>query len=1046
MVYRRGEVIGEYEVQRLLGRGAHGTVLKVRGPGPCQQLHAMKLLHCDGPPMLGGEARRARDTAFAEAAMLKRLRHPHVVGCRDVTWDGDRQAVRLLLEYMDGGDLQGVIEGQRSNDQCELFEAHFARRVLAAVGSALAYIHAAGVLHRDVKPANVLLTQNSQRIKLADFGIAKLLEHTSHARTVVGTPYYLSPEIVAGQAYGEASDAWALGVCLFEVAALRRPFDAGNQLALVRLICTEPHDALPDGVADDVRRATEGLLVKESRSRMTLQQALSISASVAALAVPGLPPEDARRGRLSPPPRTPSSAASTVGCGFGGTFGGVGDRKGPVLDPEALSVAVRASPTGSCASELAYSSSFLELTTAAEAALAEGNSFGGAVGGGTFGGPSGSFGGNIGRDADRLGGHVGADTHVAVGDSAVSSIPGGPGEGDRGRDSEPTVGGDRNGCTGVRGRRFTRTAAAAWLGSEAAAAARDALSDEVDDPEELVGALAALEREREQQLGQAQSSEGAAALEALEKEVRLRLAALRDDAAAMLDGLWDASIDGAEDAATGGGGTSHGSGGGCTGCSDVEEEESFPTRPGDADARLATPTTSQRGGTPRCCSEDSTSRCGSKAQAADVEHALEVATSLGVDTDQSEERIAHKRGMLSLRVKWGTLARFCMLPVTVGFDSLVAEVSRRFGLSSSTSLPPLSWCEAGESFELKNQAGWEECLQRRGLVAQPGRLEICVRSEEPPPRPAHLFRVPRPYVAPTAFSATLRRPELFTWRVSSERLQQAGAAVGAGHAGSSSLGASTRRSFGRSWGRTPVARSSSRCREAPGAVSSSAVPSACMVGPMPPPSSASMAPSPSAYPAECWGLDEDDLEVAKKVTSVGQTIDLADTAGLHEASRGLGTMAHSHGIHGGHASALRGMVDCSRSSPTGDREHSSQPSLHGSSQLHGPGVVRGYGLECARSSPSPTAEPSPHGAAALAIHGRDIGFRVQPRSRQPHQAIPRCRTAAAPTTVEGRGAKAAASLAGVPMTAVPSSMTASSVGIGLGGSLPQVNGRAVMRQ
>merc|ERR1719284_2225478 len=78
----------------------------------------------------------------------------------------------------------------------------------------------------------------------------------------------------------------------------------------------------------------------------------------------------------------------------------------------------------------------------------------------------------------------------------------------------------------------------------------------------------------------------------------------------------------------------------------------------------------------------------------EVATALEVATTLGVDTEPSEQRIACKRGMLSLRVVWGKLARFCMLPVNVGFDSLVAEVSRRFGLASATNLPKLCWREA----------------------------------------------------------------------------------------------------------------------------------------------------------------------------------------------------------------------------------------------------------------------------------------------------------------------------------------------------------------
>merc|ERR550525_296211 len=121
----------------------------------------------------------------------------------------------------------------------------FARRMLSAIGSALRFIHSQDVLHRDVKPSNVLLARKSNtacdtlertEIKLADFGISKILEATACASTVVGTPPYMSPEIVCGKPYGPASDAWALGACIYELVALRRPFDASNQLALVRQI------------------------------------------------------------------------------------------------------------------------------------------------------------------------------------------------------------------------------------------------------------------------------------------------------------------------------------------------------------------------------------------------------------------------------------------------------------------------------------------------------------------------------------------------------------------------------------------------------------------------------------------------------------------------------------------------------------------------------------------------------------------------------------------------------------------------------------------
>jgi len=582
MPYREGDRVGEYEVQRRLGRGAYGEVFQVRVLGQSGRTYALKVLPCDCP---GPDGTADREAAFAEAQLLQRLRHPHIVSCETVVWDAAREEVRLLLECMDGGDLRALIEehggpGHRG-DQADAvsekrhFEAHFARRVLGAVGGALAYVHAAGVIHRDVKPANVLLSRQSQRIKLADFGTARLLEATNHARTVVGTPYYFSPEIVANKAYCAASDAWALGVCLYEVAALERPFNANNHLALVVKINGGEYAALPPHVAHDVCRSIEGLLVKDQEQRWSLADALRASDAIAAL-VTGFSPDGTA---------LPKEAAEEV----------------------------------------------------EEVAL---------------------------------------DSHS----SDLSS-------------------------------------ASSWRGSTAAAAAREALGNDVDDPEELVHALVAVERECAarapsrsgcaEDTGPAADSAGSAALDALESELRLRIAALRVDAAAMLNDLQ-----------------------GSRGEADLHEPNPIPL-----------------------C------RQLSAEEALEVATALEAATTLGVDTEPSEERIARKKGMLSLRIVWGGVARFCMLPVNVGFESLIAEVSRRFGLAHIGALPQLSWCEVGETFKLNNQASWEECLQRRGLVARPGRLELCVDSDDQPPLPVQLRATRR-----LPEKVLCRRPELFTWR------------------------------------------------------------------------------------------------------------------------------------------------------------------------------------------------------------------------------------------------------------------------------------------
>jgi len=220
-----------------------------------------------------------------EASMLKKLVHPHIVRCEDTVWDDELRVVWLALELMSGGSLRNLIDCRRSVGSP--FDAPFIRTVLAEIGAALDYIHSQGVMHRDVKPANVLLTLTAPPVlKLADFGIARLMETSGLAKTIVGTQHYFSPELAAGEPYGFASDCWALGVTLFELAALQKPFTATNAFALACRICNEPPADLPASTGQDIAEVVSGFLQKDPEQRLGLKSALDISPDVAML-VPG---------------------------------------------------------------------------------------------------------------------------------------------------------------------------------------------------------------------------------------------------------------------------------------------------------------------------------------------------------------------------------------------------------------------------------------------------------------------------------------------------------------------------------------------------------------------------------------------------------------------------------------------------------------------------------------------------------------------------------------------------------------------------------------
>lgn len=300
---KAGDAFGHFQVERLVGRGSFGYVLAARDLRDSCEV-AMKVVPCDQLDVAA--ARAAKEVAVAEAALLQRLRHPSIVTCYETSWDAGRAAVWMALEYMEGGDIQSVL-AQRLSARAGPLGGNFVRPVLAAIASALRFIHQEGLLHRDVKPGNLLLARRGlldpspTQIKLADFGVAIPLEGALNAKTT-GTPHYMSPEMVCGRLYGPASDAWALGVCLYEMASFRRPFEANNQLALAKQIVEEGEEPLPQGCPEDLRSVISQLLKKDVEERLGLAEALRFSPEIrrAAAAVKPVEVEELDSAKNSP--------------------------------------------------------------------------------------------------------------------------------------------------------------------------------------------------------------------------------------------------------------------------------------------------------------------------------------------------------------------------------------------------------------------------------------------------------------------------------------------------------------------------------------------------------------------------------------------------------------------------------------------------------------------------------------------------------------------------------------------------------------------------
>ena len=233
-----GRVIGgRYECVELIGRGGMGEVWRARDTLLQRDVAVKRLAYGDGA---GDEATIGR--SMREARLAARLNHPNAVGIYDVVVDAGLPC--LVMELVNGQSLKELVAERGPLDP--VAAARIGRQVAAALGVA----HRAGIIHRDVKPANVLIVAEDGTAKLTDFGIARDEGDSgmTSTGTFIGTPNFLAPEIALGGNHGPASDVWALGALLYSAVEGEPPFAAGgNALAVLNRIATTDAPTPPHG-------------------------------------------------------------------------------------------------------------------------------------------------------------------------------------------------------------------------------------------------------------------------------------------------------------------------------------------------------------------------------------------------------------------------------------------------------------------------------------------------------------------------------------------------------------------------------------------------------------------------------------------------------------------------------------------------------------------------------------------------------------------------------------------------------------------------------
>ncbi len=243
------EAIGRFEIRSRLGSGSFGTVYRAFDPLLEREV-ALKVPHTRVV-----QADEGKDRLLREAKAAARLHHPNIVPLYEAGADGDQYYIASA--YIEGRTLQTAVAGARR-------ACRQAAPAVLQIADALAYAHTAGIVHRDVKPENVMLDTQGSPL-LMDFGLARLQQsdhRLTHDGTVMGTPAYMSPEQAAGKQdqIGPATDQYSLGVVLYELLSGRLPFDGPVATVIAQVINEEP--ASPRSINGRIPRDLETICLK----------------------------------------------------------------------------------------------------------------------------------------------------------------------------------------------------------------------------------------------------------------------------------------------------------------------------------------------------------------------------------------------------------------------------------------------------------------------------------------------------------------------------------------------------------------------------------------------------------------------------------------------------------------------------------------------------------------------------------------------------------------------------------------------------------------
>ncbi|XP_071846820.1 serine/threonine-protein kinase Nek1-like isoform X7 [Apostichopus japonicus] len=250
-----------YIRKKKIGEGSFGTALLVQSKADGKN-YVIKEIN------ISKMKRKEKEEAKKEVSVLRKMKHPNIVSYTESFEELGN--LYIVMDYCDGGDLYQRINARRG----ALIPEDQIMDWFVQICLALKHVHDRKILHRDIKSQNIFLTSRGI-IKIGDFGIARVLNNTMElARTCIGTPYYLSPEICENKPYNNKSDIWALGCVLYELCTLKHAFEAGNMKNLVLKIIRGSYPPVAPKYSYDLRNLINQLFKRNPRDRPSVNTIL----------------------------------------------------------------------------------------------------------------------------------------------------------------------------------------------------------------------------------------------------------------------------------------------------------------------------------------------------------------------------------------------------------------------------------------------------------------------------------------------------------------------------------------------------------------------------------------------------------------------------------------------------------------------------------------------------------------------------------------------------------------------------------------------------